>query len=38
MIWLPHDIFLGETTDIDDLCDGIEKIRENLDELREQTT
>jgi dTDP-4-amino-4,6-dideoxygalactose transaminase len=34
MIWLPHDIFLGDTSDVDDLCDGIEKIRANLDELR----
>jgi len=33
MIWLPHDIFLGEAADIDDLCDGIEKIRANLGEL-----
>lgn len=33
MIWLPHDIFLGDESDIDDLCAGIEKIRANLDEL-----
>jgi dTDP-4-amino-4,6-dideoxygalactose transaminase len=33
MIWLPHDIFLGDESDIDDLCDGIEKIRAHLDEL-----
>jgi dTDP-4-amino-4,6-dideoxygalactose transaminase len=33
MIWLPHDIFLGDESDIDDLCDGIKKIRANLDEL-----
>jgi dTDP-4-amino-4,6-dideoxygalactose transaminase len=35
MIWLPHDIFLGDESDLDDLCDGIEKVRANLDELRE---
>ncbi len=33
MIWLPHDIFLGEESDIDDLCDGIEKLRANIGEL-----
>ena len=33
MIWLPHEIFLGRTADVDNLCDGIEKIRANLDEL-----
>jgi dTDP-4-amino-4,6-dideoxygalactose transaminase len=33
MIWLPHEVFLGDTTDIDDLCDAIVKLRENLDEL-----
>jgi dTDP-4-amino-4,6-dideoxygalactose transaminase len=33
MIWLPHDIFLGEASDIDELCDGIEKVRANLGEL-----
>lgn len=33
MIWLPHEIFLGTTADVDDLCDGIEKIRTNLGEL-----
>ncbi len=33
MIWLPHEAFLGEPSDIDDLCDGIVKLRENLDEL-----
>jgi hypothetical protein len=30
---LPHEIFLGDTSDIDDLCDGIVKLRENIDEL-----
>lgn len=33
MVWLPHEIFLGDERDIDDLCDGIEKLRENIDEL-----
>jgi len=33
MIWLPHEVFLGTTADIDDLCDGIVKIREHMDEL-----
>jgi dTDP-4-amino-4,6-dideoxygalactose transaminase len=33
MLWLPHEIFLGTTGDIDDLCDGIEKLREHIDEL-----
>jgi hypothetical protein len=26
-------VFLGETSDIDDLCDAIVKLRENIDEL-----
>lgn len=34
MIWLPHEIFLAEERDIDDLCDGIVKLREHIDELR----
>jgi dTDP-4-amino-4,6-dideoxygalactose transaminase len=33
MIWLPHEIFLGDTSDVDDLCDAIVKVREHLDEL-----
>ncbi|MEX0750634.1 MAG: DegT/DnrJ/EryC1/StrS family aminotransferase [Dehalococcoidia bacterium] len=33
MIWLPHDIFLGSESDIDDLCNAIEKIRTHIDEL-----
>jgi len=33
MVWLPHEVFLGTTADIDDLCDGIEKLREHIDEL-----
>lgn len=33
MIWLPHEIFLGDTSDVDDLCDAILKVREHLDEL-----
>lgn len=36
MIWLPHDIFLGDESDIDDLCNAIEKIRINIDELVER--
>ncbi len=35
MIWLPHEVFLGTTADIDDLCDGIIKLRENIGELGE---
>lgn len=35
MIWLPHEIFLGTTADIDDLCDAIVKLREHIDELAE---
>lgn len=34
MIWLPHDIFLGEESDIDDLCDGIDKLRANIAEIQ----
>jgi dTDP-4-amino-4,6-dideoxygalactose transaminase len=33
MIWLPHEIFLGTTSDIDDLCDAIIKLRDNIGEL-----
>ena len=33
MIWLPHEVFLGGTADVDDLCDAIVKLRENIDEL-----
>lgn len=33
MVWLPHEIFLGKTGDVDDLCDAIIKLRENIDEL-----
>ena len=33
MIWLPHEVFLGTTADVDDICHAIEKIRENIDEL-----
>ncbi|HEX5479942.1 MAG TPA: DegT/DnrJ/EryC1/StrS family aminotransferase [Dehalococcoidia bacterium] len=33
MIWLPHEVFLGIQRDIDDLCDGIEKLRANIEEL-----
>ena len=38
MIWLPHEVFLGTTADIDDLCNGIEKIREHIDELGRDRT
>jgi dTDP-4-amino-4,6-dideoxygalactose transaminase len=34
MIWLPHEVFLGDEADIDDLCDAIEKLRANITELR----
>ncbi len=33
MIWLPHEVFLGTTRDVDDLCDAIEKVRAHLDEV-----
>lgn len=33
MIWLPHEVFLGEASDIDGLCDAVEKLRANMDEL-----
>jgi len=33
MIWLPHEVFLGERADIDDICAAIEKLRGHLDEL-----
>src|SRR5256714_2620204 len=33
MIWLPHEVFLGTTADVDDIGDAIAKIRENVDEL-----
>jgi hypothetical protein len=33
MIWLPHEVFLGTTADVDDLCDAIEKVRANINEL-----
>jgi dTDP-4-amino-4,6-dideoxygalactose transaminase len=33
MIWLPHEIFLGDESDIDDLCAGIDKLRANIGEL-----
>lgn len=35
MIWLPHEVFLGTTADVDDLCDGLVKLRTHLDELAE---
>ena len=33
MIWLPHEIFLGTTADVDDICDAIVKVREHIGEL-----
>jgi dTDP-4-amino-4,6-dideoxygalactose transaminase len=33
MIWLPHEVFLGDERDIDDLCDAILKLRDNITEL-----
>jgi dTDP-4-amino-4,6-dideoxygalactose transaminase len=33
MIWFPHEVFLGDESDIDDLCAGIDKLRANIDEL-----
>jgi dTDP-4-amino-4,6-dideoxygalactose transaminase len=33
MIWIPHEVFLGDTADIDDLADAIVKLRENIGEL-----
>ncbi len=33
MVWLPHEVFLGDEGDIDDVCDGILKLRENVGEL-----
>ena len=38
MVWLPHEVFLGDTSDIDDLCDGIIKLRDNIDELAGSST
>jgi len=35
-IWIPHQVFLGSKNDVDDLYDGIVKIRENLNELLER--
>ncbi|MDP9237260.1 MAG: DegT/DnrJ/EryC1/StrS family aminotransferase [Chloroflexota bacterium] len=37
MIWIPHEVFLGTTADIDDLCDGIVKIRSNIEELSSES-
>ena len=33
MIWLPHEVFLGTTADVDDICDGVEKLRLHIDEI-----
>lgn len=35
MVWLPHEVFLADESDIDELCDAIVKLRENIDELAE---
>ncbi|MGH9840117.1 MAG: DegT/DnrJ/EryC1/StrS family aminotransferase [Blastocatellia bacterium] len=32
-VWLPHQIFLGDEGDVDDVLSAIRKIRENADEL-----
>ena len=32
MIWLPHEVFLGTTSDVDDIITAIEKLRAHLDE------
>jgi dTDP-4-amino-4,6-dideoxygalactose transaminase len=34
MIWLPHEVFLGTADDTDDICDAVDKLRANIDELR----
>jgi dTDP-4-amino-4,6-dideoxygalactose transaminase len=33
MIWLPHEVFLGSTEDVDDICDAVEKLRRHIDEI-----
>lgn len=33
-VWLPHEIFLGDEDDAQDVATAIEKIRKNVDELR----
>lgn len=33
-VWLPHHIFLGTRADTDDIAGAIEKVVENIDELR----
>ena len=35
MVWLPHEVFLGGESDIDDVCDAILKLRANMGELGE---
>ncbi|MCI0338506.1 MAG: DegT/DnrJ/EryC1/StrS family aminotransferase [Acidobacteria bacterium] len=32
-VWLPHQLFLGDENDVDDIVTAIEKIKENVDEL-----
>jgi len=38
MIWLPHEVFLGTTEDVDDICNAIEKIRTHINELASSRT
>ena len=33
-VWLPHHLFLGSRKDVDDIADAVEKVRENVGELR----
>ncbi len=33
-VWLPHHLFLGTRKDVDDIADAIEKVCENIGELR----
>ncbi|HJN51077.1 MAG: DegT/DnrJ/EryC1/StrS family aminotransferase [Pseudomonadales bacterium] len=33
-VWIPHEVFLGSLKDTDDIADAIEKVINNLDELR----
>ena len=33
-VWIPHHLFLGSRKDVDDIADAVEKVRENIEELR----
>jgi len=33
-VWFPHQHFLGTTKDVDDIADAIQKVLENIEELR----